>query len=142
MQKYFRTFIFSNSQIELLVSFSRSTNVNVNMSFLIVILKETLLLMCLASHFKIIERCKLYVGHRDIYYANNIKFFICVVVRILVKKWNMYEAHISPRPLQQTFWLETISLCLITLLRVNKNFKIHNNFIKIMLTFVFYVFST
>jgi hypothetical protein len=31
--KYFRTFIFSNSQIELLVSFSRSTNVNVNMSF-------------------------------------------------------------------------------------------------------------
>ena len=34
MQKYyFRTFIFSNSQIELLVSFSRSTNVNVNMSF-------------------------------------------------------------------------------------------------------------
>ena len=33
MQKYyFRTFIFSNSQIELLVSFSRSTNVNVNMS--------------------------------------------------------------------------------------------------------------
>ena len=30
---YFRTFIFSNSQIELLVSFSRSTNVNVNTSF-------------------------------------------------------------------------------------------------------------
>ena len=30
---YFRTFIFSNSQIEILVSFSRSTNVNVNMSF-------------------------------------------------------------------------------------------------------------
>ena len=31
---YFRTFIFSNTQIEILVSFSRSTNVYVNMSFL------------------------------------------------------------------------------------------------------------
>ena len=32
-QKYFfRTFNFSNPQIEILVSFSRSTNVNVNMS--------------------------------------------------------------------------------------------------------------
>ena len=30
---YFRPFIFSNSQIEILVSFSKSTNVNVNMSF-------------------------------------------------------------------------------------------------------------
>jgi len=30
---YFRTFIISNSQIEILVSFSRSTNVNANMSF-------------------------------------------------------------------------------------------------------------
>ena len=30
---YFRTFIISNSQVEILVSFSRSTNVNVNMSF-------------------------------------------------------------------------------------------------------------
>ena len=30
---YFRTFIISNSQIEILVSFSRSTNVYVNMSF-------------------------------------------------------------------------------------------------------------
>ena len=30
---YFRTFIFSNSKIEILVSFSRSTNVSVNMPF-------------------------------------------------------------------------------------------------------------
>ena len=30
---YFSTFISSNSQIEILLSFSRSTNVNVNMSF-------------------------------------------------------------------------------------------------------------
>ena len=52
---YFRTFIFSNSQIEIQVSFSMSTNVNVNMFFLIVILKKYLVLMCLASHFDIIE---------------------------------------------------------------------------------------
>ena len=33
-QKYFfRTFIFSNPEVEILVSFSRSTNVNVNMSY-------------------------------------------------------------------------------------------------------------
>jgi len=37
--------------------------------FLIVILKETLVLMCLASHFVIIESWKLNVGHRDINYA-------------------------------------------------------------------------
>jgi len=52
---YFSTFIISNSQIEILVSFSRSTNVNQNMSFLIVILKESLVSMCLASHIGIIE---------------------------------------------------------------------------------------
>ena len=87
MQKYyFRTFIFSNSQIEILVSFSRSTNVNVNMSFPNIILKETLVLMCLASHYDIIETWKVNVGHRDIYYAKILNFFKCVEVRILCKK--------------------------------------------------------
>jgi len=37
--------------------------------FLIVNLKETLVLMCLASHFDIIESGKVNVGHRDTYYA-------------------------------------------------------------------------
>jgi len=56
MQNYhFSTIVIENSQIEALVSYSRSTNVNVNMSFVEVILKETLVLMCLASHFDIIE---------------------------------------------------------------------------------------
>ena len=36
-----------------------------------------------------------------------------------------------PRPLQQTCRLETTPLCLNTLIRVNKNFKIHINFIEI-----------
>ena len=52
-------------------------------------------------------------------------------LEFFVKKWNMYLAHIFPRPLQQTCRLETIPLCLNTRLRVNKNFKIHINFIKI-----------
>ena len=39
--------------------------------FLIVILKETLVLMCLASHFDIIETWKVNVGHRYLYYAKN-----------------------------------------------------------------------
>ena len=43
----------------------------------------------------------------------------------------MYEAHNFPRPLQQTWNLETTPLCLNTRLRVKKNFKIHNNFVEI-----------
>jgi len=42
--------------------------------FLIVILKGTLFLMCLASHFDFESR-KLIVGHRDIYNAKKMKFF-------------------------------------------------------------------
>ena len=49
---YDRHFKFPNRNT---VSYSRSTNVNVNMFFLLVILKETLVLMCLASNFDIIE---------------------------------------------------------------------------------------
>ena len=42
----------------------------------------------------------------------------------------MYEAHIFPRPLQQTCRLETTPLCLNTRLQL-KNFKNHINFIEI-----------
>ena len=63
---YFRTFIFSNSQIELLVSFSRSTNINVNMSFPNSNFEGNL---CYASHFDIIVTWKVNVGHLDIYYS-------------------------------------------------------------------------
>ena len=57
-------------------------------------MKETLVLICLESHFDIIESWKLIVGHRDIYYAKNIlNSFDWVEVRILVEKWNINEAH-------------------------------------------------
>ena len=52
-------------------------------------------------------------------------------LELFVKKWIMYEAHIFPRPLQQTCRLETTPLCLNTRLCVKKNFKIHFNFIGI-----------
>ena len=80
---YFRTFIFSNSQIEILVSFSRSTKVNVNMSFPNSNFEGNL---CYASHFDIIVTWKVNVGHRGIYNANILNFFIWVEVRILCKK--------------------------------------------------------
>jgi len=73
--------------MKILVSYSRTTYVNVNMFFIIVILKETLVLMCLARHFVIIECLKLIVGHRVIYYAKKVlNIFIGVEVRILVEK--------------------------------------------------------
>jgi len=86
-------------------------------------LNDTLVLMCLASHFDIIENWKLIVGYRDIYYAKKIlNSFLCVKDRILVVKWNIYEAHIFPRPLVQTCRLETTSICLNTRLGVIKKF--------------------
>ena len=41
-------------------------------------------------------------------------------VRILVEKWNMYEAHNFPRSLVQISWLLTTSLCINTRLSVKK----------------------
>ena len=87
MQKYyFRTFIFSNSQIEILVSFSRSTNVNVNMSLPNSNFEGNFSTYVFGKSFYIIETWKVNFGQRDIYYVKNIKFFICVEVRILCKK--------------------------------------------------------
>ena len=125
-QKYhFSKIIISNFQRETLVSYSRSTNVNVNMSFPSRNLKETLVLMCWESHFDIIEKWNLIVGHRDIYYAKKIlNTFVCVEVRIFVEKWCVYEGHIFPRPLLQTCRLEKTSLCLNTRLFVKKKFPI------------------
>ena len=57
-----------------------------------------------------------------------LKFLYVWKLEFFVKKCNMYEAHIFPRPLQQTRRLETSPLCLNTRLRVKKNFKNHINF--------------
>ena len=84
---YFRTFIFSNPQIEILLSFSSSTNVNVTCLFLIVILKETLVLMCFCKSFWHYRDLKSECWtSRHILYKKILNFFIWVEVRILCKK--------------------------------------------------------
>ena len=96
--------------------------------FVIVILKETWVLMCLASHFDIIETWKVNVGHRDIYYPKKIlNFFICVEVWILCKKVKDVWSPYFPEAITKTCRLETTPLCLNTLLHVKKKFKIHIN---------------
>ena len=57
-----------------------------------------------------------------------INYFGCVEVRILVEKWNIFEANIFPRSLVQTSWLEKTSLCLNTRLSVNKKFSPSQHF--------------
>ena len=52
-----------------------------------------------------------------------LNFFEWIEDIILVKKWNIYEAHIFPRPLLQTCRLETTSLCLNARLLEKKNSK-------------------
>ena len=98
--------------------------------------KESLLLMCLVRQFDIIGTWKVNVVHRDIFYAKKIlNIFVSAEDKILVKKWNLYEAHIFPRPLHQTCRLETISFCLNTRLRVNKKFNNSQIFIEINVNF-------
>ena len=75
---------------------------------------------------------KLIVVHRDIYYAKKIlNSFVCVEVRIVLEKWNIYEAHLFSSPLLQTCRLETNTLCLNTRLRVKKKFQTLIIFIEI-----------
>ena len=52
-------------------------------------------------------------------------------LEFFVKKGNMYEAHIFPRPLQQTCGLEPTPVCINTRLSVKKNLNFQINFIEI-----------
>ena len=104
-------------QIEKMVSFSKSTNVNANMSFFINSDFErnfsTYVFGKSFWHYRELKsECWI---SRHILCKKNFKIFSCVWrIEFRVKKWNMYEAHIYPQPLQQTFRLETTSLCLNT----------------------------
>jgi len=58
-----------------------------NMSFPGSNFKESLVLMCLASHFEFTEGRKMIVGHRGLYYARKILHpFLFLEFRILVEK--------------------------------------------------------
>jgi len=59
--------------------------------------------MGLGSHVDTTEGWKVIGGHRDIYYANkSFNYFICVEVRNIEGKLNIYESHIFPRSLDET----------------------------------------
>jgi len=81
-------------------------------------LKYTLLLMCLAAYvFGTSARWSwLYISL--LLWKKILNYFVFVEVRILVEKWNIYEAHIFTRSLVQKCYLETNSLCLNMLLCV------------------------
>ena len=75
---YFSTFIISNSKIEILVLFSRSTNFNANMSFPNSNFEEIF-----STYWDLkSESCT----SRHILWKKILNFFICVEVRILCKK--------------------------------------------------------
>ena len=87
-QKYFfRTFIFSNPQIEILVSFTRSTNVNVKMSFPNSNFEgnfNTYVFSKSFGHYRDLKSECWTSGH--ILCKKILNFFICLEVRILCKK--------------------------------------------------------
>jgi len=53
-------------------------------------MNETLVLMCLASHFDDIESCKSIVGYRGMYYSKKIlNSLVSLEFRFLVEKLNI-----------------------------------------------------
>ena len=72
------------------------------------------------------ERYLLYI--KSFIMKKILNYFGFQQVRILLEKWNIYEAHIFPRSLAQTLWLETKSLWLNTQLRLNKTILLFHNF--------------
>ena len=124
---FFSTIIISNSQIEILVSYRRSTNVNVNISFPNCNFKKlkSLCVWQVIWHYRELKIEYWTSWHLLIEKNNNFSY---VEVRILVERWNIYEGHIFQRQLLQTCILETTFLCLNTRLRVNKKFPTSHYF--------------
>ena len=84
---YFRTFIFSNFQIDILFSFSRSTNVNVNMSLPNSNFEWNYSTYVFGKSFWHYRDLKSECStSRHILCKKILNFFICVEVRILCKK--------------------------------------------------------
>ena len=87
------------------------------------ILKDNLLIMCLAAVcFGTSASWNVVILLRLYYYEKIYYFFGKLEIRILVGKWNTYEVHIFTKSLVQKCWLEKTNLCLNTRLSVNKNF--------------------
>ena len=106
------TFIISKSQIGTLVSYSNSTNVNVNMSFPNSNFEGSFRTNVFGKSFCHYRELKINCwSSRHILCEKILITFLGVEIRILVENLNVYEAHIFPRPLLQTFRLEKTSLC-------------------------------
>ena len=119
------TIIISNSQIETLVSYSRSTTLNVNMSFPSSKFEGNFSTYVYDKSFWHYRELKIDCWtSRNILCEKKLNSFVCVEVRILVEKWNVYEGHIFLRTLLQTCRWEMTSLSLNTRLFVNKNYQI------------------
>jgi len=132
MQNYhFSTIIISNSQIETLVSYSRSTSVNVNMSFPSSNFEgnfSTCVFGKSLGHYRELKfDCW---TSRHILWEKILITYACVEVRILVEKWNVY-GHIFQRPFLQTCRMDTTSLCLNNRINENKLFQILIIFIEL-----------
>jgi len=118
---YFRTIIILNSQIEILVSYSRTTIVYVNMFFPNRSFEGNVSTYVFGKPFWHYRELKSERWtSRHILCKKILNIFIGFEFRMIVKKWNMYFAQIFPRPLQQTCRLETTSFNLNTRLRVKK----------------------
>ena len=97
------TFIFSNSLVEILVSFSRSTNVNVDVSFPNSNFEGNFSTYVFRNSFWHYRDLKSECwASRHILGKKILNFSYVWRLEFFVKKWNMYEAHVFPRPLQQT----------------------------------------
>ena len=121
---HFSRIIISNSQIETLVSYSRSNNVNVNMSFPNSNFERNFSTYVFGKSFWNYRELKIVCWiSRHILCEKSIKPFQCVEFKIPVETCNIYEGHIFPRPLLQTCRLLTTSLCLNNRLIVNQKFS-------------------
>ena len=125
MQKYyFRTFIFSNSKIEILFSFSSSTKVNVNMS---------LPNSNFEGNFSTYVFGKSFWNYRDlkseswtsrhILCKKILNFFICVQVRILFKKVKYVWSSHFHEAITTNMQIGNDSFAFKTRLGLNKKFQ-------------------
>ena len=139
---YFITFIFSNSQIEILFSFSRSTNVSVNMSFPNSNFEGNFSTYMFGSSFWYYRDLKSECwtsGH--ILCKKILNFFIGVEVRILCKKVKYVWSSHFPEAITTNMQNGNDSLVFKYTDTCKKNFKNHINFIEINVNICF-MYST
>ena len=120
---YFSTFIISNSKIEILVSFSRSTNVNVNMSF-----PNSNFEGNVSTYRDLKSEC---CKSRHLLCKKILNCFICVEVIILCKKVKYVWILHFPEAITTNMQIGYDSFVFTYPVTWQKNFRIHINFIEI-----------